>query len=81
MFSSTSIFGSIRKSKSKNRKNDFKQEKCHFKMRFNKIIKFLRFPRFQFGAINELENSEISERFLIVSIELSVGRLKFFIEF
>ena len=44
------IFGSIRNSKSKNQKNDLQQEKCNFKMRFEKkkiiseICKFLVWP-------------------------------------
>ena len=34
------IFGSIRNSKSKNQKNDLQQEKCNFKMRFEKKDNF-----------------------------------------
>ena len=42
----TSIFSSKRNSKSKNQKNDLKQEKCNFKMRFNKKGKIQRFQVF-----------------------------------
>ena len=38
-FSFTTIFRSIRNSKFKDQINDFKQEKCSFKMKFNKTKK------------------------------------------
>ena len=81
-FSFTLIFGSIKNSKSKNKKNTWDKRNitlwCGL---IRKIWNFLRFPSFRFGPINKIENSEISEKFclhyiLTGLIAFSVGKFK-----
>ena len=61
------LFGSIRNSKSKNQKNDFKQKIVTLRLGLiRKNENFGSFPSFRFCPTPKIENPEVSESFLLL---------------